>query len=251
MPAFVGQDSLVNGGEAEDPGYGRNNLYDPENILSLNVKAGNENHTRGIMMPTDLKELEPSFSLAERLAGLTSVSACYQCKKCSAGCPLTFAMDFYPDQVIRLALLGQEAQVLGCRTIWVCSSCETCTTRCPNNIDIAGVMDWLKEEAIASGRALPQPQVTRFHQSFLDTVRIAGGRLSEPLLLGLYQWRSGGTLGKLKSGALVADLKMAWELARRRRLVPRLPHRLKGVEEIKEIFKKSQLQKTPETQEKP
>ena len=46
-------------------------------------------------MPTTLTEpLEPSFSLAERLAGLTSVSACYQCKKCSAGCPLTFAMDF-------------------------------------------------------------------------------------------------------------------------------------------------------------
>jgi len=200
-------------------------------------------------MPNTLKEpLEPSLSLADRLAALTSVSACYQCKKCSAGCPLTFAMDFYPDQVIRLALLGQEAQVLGCRTIWVCSSCETCTTRCPNNIDIAGVMDWLKEEAIRQGQASPQPDVTRFHQTFLDTVRLAGGRLSEPLLLSLYQWRRGGTFGKLKSGALVEDLRMAWELARRRRLVPRLPHRLKGGKEIKDIFKKSHLQKT---QEKP
>jgi heterodisulfide reductase subunit C len=183
--------------------------------------------------------LEPSPFLAERLAGLTSVSACYQCKKCSGGCPLTFAMDFYPDQVIRLALLGQEAQVLGCRTIWVCSSCETCTTRCPNNIDIAGVMDWLKEEAIRQGFPSPQPQVTLFHQSFLDAVRLGGGRLSEPLLLGLYQWRSGGTLAKLKSGALSADLRMAWELARRRRLVPRLPRRLKGAKEIKDFFKKS------------
>ena len=60
------------------------------------------------MLTTLTEPLEPSFSLAERLAGLTSVSACYQCKKCSAGCPLTFAMDFYPDQVIRLALLGQD-----------------------------------------------------------------------------------------------------------------------------------------------
>jgi heterodisulfide reductase subunit C len=192
--------------------------------------------------------LEPSSSLAERLAGLTSVSACYQCKKCSSGCPLTFAMDFYPDEVIRLALLGQEAQVLGCRTIWVCSACETCTTRCPNNIDIAGVMDWLKEEAILSGQASPQPGVTRFHQTFLDTVLMSGGRLSEPLLLGLYQLRRGDTLGKLKSGALAEDLRMAWELARRRRLVPRLPHRLKGVKEIKDIFKKSHLQAK---QEKP
>jgi heterodisulfide reductase subunit C len=141
--------------------------------------------------------------------------------------------------------LGQEAQVLGCRTIWVCSSCETCTTRCPNNIDIAGVMDWLKEEALGQGYASPQPEVTRFHQTFLDTLRLTGGRLSEPLLLGLYQFRSGGTIVKLKSGALLEDLKMAWDLARRRRLVPRLPHRLKGAKQIKDIFAKSQIQEKP------
>jgi heterodisulfide reductase subunit C len=197
------------------------------------------------MLNTWQEPLEPSSSLAERLADLTSVSACYQCKKCSSGCPLTFAMDFYPDQVIRLALLGQEAQVLGCRTIWVCSSCETCTTRCPNNIDIAGVMDWLKEEAIRRGQASPQPGVTRFHQTFLDTVLISGGRLSEPLLLGLYQWRRGGTMEKLKSGALVEDLRLAWELARRRRLVPRLPRRLQGAQNVKEIFKKSHQREKP------
>jgi heterodisulfide reductase subunit C len=197
------------------------------------------------MLNTWQEPLEPSSSLAERLADLTSVSACYQCKKCSSGCPLTFAMDFYPDQVIRLALLGQEAQVLGCRTIWVCSSCQTCTTRCPNHIDIAGVMDWLKEEALRRGQASPQPGVTRFHQTFLDTVLMSGGRLSEPLLLGLYQWRSGGTMEKLKSGALVEDLRLAWELARRRRLVPRLPRRLQGAQNVKEIFKKSHQREKP------
>jgi heterodisulfide reductase subunit C len=203
------------------------------------------------LLATSEKPLEPSSSLAERLGGLTSVSACYQCKKCSAGCPLTFAMDFYPDQVIRLALLGQDAAVLGCRTIWVCSSCETCTTRCPNNIDIAGVMDWLKETAVSRGQASPQPDVTRFHQTFLDTVRLAGGRLSEPLLLGLYQWRRGGALGKLRSGALAADLRMAWALARRRRLVPRLPHRLKGVKEIQTMFKKASSYAKDEKDETP
>jgi len=192
--------------------------------------------------------LEPTSSLAERLAELTTVSACYQCKKCSGGCPLTFAMDLYPDQVIRLALLGQEAQVLGCRTIWVCSACETCTTRCPNQIDIAGVMDWLKEEALRRGQASPQPGVTRFHQTFLDTVLMSGGRLSEPLLLGLYQLKSRDALQKFKSGALAAELRLAWELVRRRRLVPRLPVRLQGVQQIKDIFKKSHL---PATQEKP
>ena len=197
------------------------------------------------MLNTLTEPLEPSSSLAERLAAMTTVSACYQCKKCSAGCPLTFAMDFYPDQVIRLALLGQEDTVLGCRTIWVCSACETCTTRCPNQIDIAGVMDWLKEEALRRGYASPQPAVTRFHQTFLDTVRLAGGRLSEPLLLGLYQLKRGGTLAKLKSGELGEDLRLAWALARRRRLVPRLPVRLKGARAVKDIFAKSQKQEKP------
>jgi heterodisulfide reductase subunit C2 len=180
---------------------------------------------------------ETSSTLAERLrsAGPVSVSACFQCKKCSGGCPLTFAMDLLPDQVIRLALLGQEEELLRCRTIWVCSSCETCTSRCPNEIDIAGVMDWLKEEALKRGCA-SQPGVARFHQTFLETVRLGGGRLSEPLLLGLYQLKGGVTLDKIKSGALFGELRLGWELARRGRLRPKLPRRLQGAREIKEIF---------------
>jgi len=183
-----------------------------------------------------MEPVEPTFALPEQLAGTTLLSACFQCKKCSSGCPLTFAMDLLPDRVIRLALLGQEDTVLGCRTIWVCSACETCTTRCPNNIDIAGVMDWLKEEALRRGYASPQPDVTRFHQTFLQTVRLTGGRLSEPLLLGLYQLKNPNFLGKLKSGALAEELRLAWELVRRRRLVPRLPRRLKGARDIKALM---------------
>jgi len=187
--------------------------------------------------------LEPAPGLPERLlnAGLT-VSACFQCRKCSGGCPLTFAMDLLPDQVVRLALLGQEDLVLGCRTIWVCSSCETCTTRCPNAIDIAGVMDWLKEEALRRGYPSPQPGVACFHQTFLETIRLGGGRLSEPLLLGLYQFKSGGALAKLKSGAMREELHLAWELLRRGRLKLKFPRRLKAGREIKEIFAKSKRQ---------
>ncbi len=183
-----------------------------------------------------MEPVEPTFALPEQLAGTTTLSACFQCKKCSSGCPLTFAMDLLPDRVIRLALLGQEDTVLGCRTIWVCSSCETCTTRCPNNIDIAGVMDWLKEAAVSRGYGSPQPEVTRFHQTFLQTVRLAGGRLSEPLLLGLYQLKTPNIFGKLKSGDLTKEVRLAYALARRGRLVPRLPRRLKGAKEIRTLM---------------
>jgi heterodisulfide reductase subunit C len=141
-------------------------------------------------------------------------------------------------------LLGAEEELLKCRTIWVCSSCETCTTRCPNEIDIAGTMDWLKEEALQRGYA-SRPEVARFHQTFLDTVEKCGGRLSEPVLLGLYQWRGGLTLDKIKSGAFLGDLRLGWKLARRGRLRPRFPHRLRGAGEIKKIFARAKKRTLP------
>jgi heterodisulfide reductase subunit C len=134
--------------------------------------------------------------------------------------------------------------VLGCRTIWVCSSCETCTTRCPNNIDIAGVMDWLKEAALRRGYPTVQPDVTRFHKTFLQTVKLTGGRLSEPLLLGLYQMKNPNIFGKLKSGALIEELRLAWGLARRGRLVPRISRPLKAAKEIKALMSEARQEKS-------
>jgi heterodisulfide reductase subunit C len=77
--------------------------------------------------------------------------ACYQCGNCSSGCPLSSEMDFLPNVVIRLAQLGQEDLLLESRTIWICSSCQQCTVRCPRGIDIQVVMDTLKQIALDAG----------------------------------------------------------------------------------------------------
>jgi len=183
--------------------------------------------------------LTPIPTLAEALAasGL-AVDTCYQCRKCSNGCPLTFAMDLPPDRVIRLALLEREEELLGCRTIWVCSSCETCTTRCPNGIDIAEVMDWLKERAVARGRAVPEPEVRDFHTAFLQAVKWGGGRLSEAMVLGLYLLKGGRFLQKLRQSAGAGELQTALALLRRRRLKLTPPHRLRGAGEVADILRR-------------
>lgn len=192
-------------------------------------------------MPISTKPiLQPDPSLPERLSEAhLAVSPCFQCRKCSSGCPLTFAMDLLPDKVIRLALLGQEDRVLGSRTIWVCSSCETCTTRCPNGIDIAGVMDWLKEEAVKRGVATPQPGVVTFHRVFLESIRRAGGRLPEALMLrryGLFKlWH------RPNFRELARDLKLGLKLYRKGRLRLAGPKALKGQAEIEAIFKQAEL----------
>jgi heterodisulfide reductase subunit C len=70
--------------------------------------------------------------------------ACNQCGKCSAGCPVAFAMDLLPSQVIRLVQLGSE-EALEANTIWYCASCQTCLSRCPRGVDLPRVMEALRQ----------------------------------------------------------------------------------------------------------
>ncbi len=75
----------------------------------------------------------------------TSVENCYQCGKCTAGCPAADAMDFMPNQVLRLVQADEIDRVMRSRAIWLCVSCLTCTTRCPQSVDCAFDMDELTE----------------------------------------------------------------------------------------------------------
>jgi len=73
-----------------------------------------------------------------------NINLCYQCGACSSGCPLTGEMDLLPSKVVRLVQLGDE-QVLNSKTIWTCSTCFNCEIRCPRGIDIANVMEALRQ----------------------------------------------------------------------------------------------------------
>jgi heterodisulfide reductase subunit C len=106
------------------------------------------------------------------------VSRCFQCGKCTAGCPVAFDMDITPNQVMRLAQINGRDHVLSSSTIWLCLSCETCSTRCPADIDIAKVMDTLRKISVAEGFPSPEPGITDFHKLFLASVK-KYGRLNE------------------------------------------------------------------------
>lgn len=80
-----------------------------------------------------------------------NVLNCYQCGRCSSGCPLTFAMRLLPNQVIRLVQLGLEEEALESNTIWVCASCLTCHARCPRGVDLAKVMEALRAIGLRPG----------------------------------------------------------------------------------------------------
>src|SRR4030042_6246983 len=65
-----------------------------------------------------------------------NVYLCYQCIKCSSGCPLSEFFDWQPNQIMRALQLGQEDIALKSKTPWLCASCQTCSTQCPQGLDI-------------------------------------------------------------------------------------------------------------------
>ena len=80
-----------------------------------------------------------------------NVMLCYQCGRCSAGCPLTFAMRVLPNQIIRLVQLGLEEEALETNTPHVCASCLTCFARCPRGVDVSKVMEALRAITLRPG----------------------------------------------------------------------------------------------------
>ncbi len=87
---------------------------------------------------------DPFVTKVEELSG-QNLLACYQCGKCSAGCPAISEMDILPNQIIRYAQLGMKDELLKSKSIWICASCFTCNARCPKGINIAEVIEALRQ----------------------------------------------------------------------------------------------------------
>jgi heterodisulfide reductase subunit B len=121
-------------------------------------------------------ETKLSTDLAERIREATgeNVFLCYHCVKCTSGCPLMEYFDLGPNQVMRAAQLGLEDLIFESKSPWLCASCQTCTTRCPQGIDIARVMDFIVGEAMAKGIKPQVPEVALFNKVFLRDVDILG-----------------------------------------------------------------------------
>jgi heterodisulfide reductase subunit C len=166
--------------------------------------------------------------------GPFQAGACFQCRKCTNGCPVTFAMDLYPDEVIRMVILGQRETVLACQTIWICAACETCTTRCPNDVKIAELMDCLKEMAVQEDLPSSQPQILALHETFLNNIK-KWGRVYETALLPVYLLKSGELLEKLNSGTWRYDLNLGRQMVTKGR-VPLMPQSIKGKKEVRKIL---------------
>ncbi len=159
-----------------------------------------------------------------RATGL-NVAACYQCGKCSAGCPMAAEMPLKPHQMLRLAQLDRREQLLSDPSPWLCLTCETCTARCPNEVDPARLVDALRELALRSDPRVAPLRLRAFHDAFLHQIR-THGRVFEAGLIVEY---------KLRTGALLDDVRTAPAVMRRGKLAFS-PSDVEGREEVRRIF---------------
>lgn len=141
-----------------------------------------------------------------------NIFRCYQCVKCTSGCPLADQFDLTPNQVMRSLQLN-DPSVLESKAIWLCASCQTCASRCPQQIDVTGVMDRLRIEAVKRGISPAIPDVQKFHWVFMKFIKYLG-RVPELLFVLVF---------KVLRGKPFADAGIGLRMLKKGKLKP-WPH---------------------------
>ena len=156
-----------------------------------------------------------------------NVYLCYQCVKCTSGCPVGEFMDWQPNQVMRALQLGQEDIALGSQTPWLCASCQTCTTRCPQGLDITAIMEFLTRETLERGLKPQVREVDNFNKAFMREVRLWGRSYELGLMAEM-------KLRNLLTHNIMEDMDLAVKVISRNKLpfLPTPTHRPKNVKPV-------------------
>lgn len=177
-----------------------------------------------------------------------NLTACYQCRRCAAGCSVGDETDcFTPDRLIRTVVLGDRERALSNELVWKCVSCYICGIRCPNDIQTSRITEALKIMSKEEHLEPLQPSVADFHDAFIRS-GLRWGRVNEMEFMGIYEMKF--ALRKIYArefGALYGELKtMARffkEMVRLRRM-----HfgflMAKGRKELKALQRKSKQRAT-------
>jgi heterodisulfide reductase subunit C2 len=171
---------------------------------------------------------ETTPTIAQDIREMTgvNVATCYQCGKCSAGCPMAADSQLRPHRIMRLAMQDRRAELLQDESIWYCLTCETCSARCPNSCDPARIIDAVRELAGAAGHVAQDRSIRAFHEAFLEQIR-GNGRVHEMGFVLQY---------KLKTGRLFQDAENAPAMLFKGKLSARA-EKIRDQESIRRIFR--------------
>ncbi len=174
---------------------------------------------------------EAFLSEISHIPGGERLRRCIQCGTCTGSCPVSYAMDLMPREVIALFRAGDIERILRSRTIWVCASCYQCTTRCPSKIRITDLLYALKRIAV-DRRVFPSRfPVYVLSETFVKQIK-RYGRNHEAGLLRDYYLRTGPL-------RMLMQVKLALALWWHGRMALR-PRRIKGIEALRRMIARAE-----------
>jgi heterodisulfide reductase subunit C len=177
------------------------------------------------------KEVEGLIRRVEEISGV-DLDVCYQCKKCTSGCPIAKLTKSPPSEIMRRLHLGAGDELLGSDIIWACVSCETCSARCPMGIEVASVMDALRILSVERKAEKQEGNMPLLNRAFLSTVRLFG-RTYDIAMITAYK------IGTLK---LMDDTEKFPTMLKKRKIAL-LPPTGADRKTIRRIFKKAKQNK--------
>ena len=157
---------------------------------------------------------------------------CYQCGKCSGGCPMADAMDLKPRGVMRCAQIGSLGRILNSNTIWLCTGCSSCVDRCPHDVNVPALIEEARYEAIRCG--IKRHDSVVLNKTFIANLK-AFGRSHEMLLAGLYN------VFALKPIQDISSLPHMLEKG----LISPMPESIDGASEVKELIERAEKWDNP------
>jgi heterodisulfide reductase subunit C len=169
--------------------------------------------------------------------------ACYQCRRCAAGCPVGEETGVTPDRLIRMIIFGEREEALNNLLIWKCVACYTCGTRCPNNIQTARINETLKQISKESHIDPLLPRVSAFHDAFLKSTSHFG-RVNELEFIGLYEMKNvardlkHGGGWKAAASEIKIQAKLGISMIKKKRMHFRFK-KIRRLSEIKRLYKRA------------
>ncbi len=154
-----------------------------------------------------------------------NLNSCWHCRCCTGGCPFFHAMDMAPNAVIRLVQLGLKDEALRCSAIWICVGCHTCSSECPQAIDMSAMMDTLRQMAIEEGVPVAEPGILKFHNEVLKSIENYGRTHKLEIMLRY----------KVRNLDLFSDINVGLRMLTKRKLDLK-PSKVNDIEKVQRLF---------------
>lgn len=151
---------------------------------------------------------------------------CYQCQKCTATCPVSDYMDIKPDVMVRKVIMGEEEDILKSKTVWICTGCETCGSRCPNLISVGKINEFMRERIYKKGLPAAVKSALDIHIAFLNSIK-RFGIVNEATMLAEF---------KVRTKDFFSDLGIGLKMFLKGK-IPLKIHRIKALDEIRRMMR--------------